>query len=80
MEQDGVEIVGDITDIETIATGRGIRRLKHLRKRYGGRRWRKLKGVATVRLAKGSTRRAEVHWYEAHGVCRKGLKIKRFLD
>ncbi len=46
MEQDGIEIVGDITDIETIATGRGIRRLKHLRKHYGGRRWRKLKGVA----------------------------------
>ena len=81
MEQDGVEIVGDIIDIETIATGRGIRRLKHLRKRYGGRRWRKLKGVATVRVATtGSMRRAEVHWYEAHGVGRKGLKLKRFLD
>jgi len=80
MEHDDVEIVGDITDIEIIATGRGIRRLKHLRKRYGGRRWRKLKGVAMVRLTRGSTRRAEVHWYEAHGVGRKGLKIKRFLD
>ena len=44
------EIVGDITDVEVIATGRGIRRLKHLRKRYGGKRWRKLKGNATVRL------------------------------
>jgi hypothetical protein len=74
-----IDIVGDITDIETIASGRGIRRLKHLRKRHGGRRWRKLKGIATVRLAQGSTRRAEVHWYEAHGVGRKGLKIKRFL-
>jgi hypothetical protein len=80
MDQDGVEIVGDITDVETIASGRGIRRLKHLRKRYGGRRWRKLKGVATVRVAKDATRRAEVHGYEAHGVGRKGLKIKRFLD
>jgi hypothetical protein len=80
MDQDGVEIVGDISEIETIASGRGIRRLKHLRKRFGGRRWRKLKGVATVRIADGSTRRAEVHWYEAHGVGRKGLKIKRFLD
>ena len=59
MEQDGVEIVGDITDIETIATGRGIRRLKHLRKRYGGQRWRKLKGVATVvwrRVPRGGQR------------------------
>jgi len=51
-----------------------------LRKRYGGRRWRKLKGVATVRLAASRVRRAEVHWYEAHGVGRKAWKIKRFLD
>jgi len=46
----------------------------------GGRNWRKLKGNASVRLADGSIRRAEIHWYEAHGVGRKGLKIKRFLD
>ena len=80
MEHDGFEIVGDITDIQTIASGRGVRRYTHLRKRFGGRRWRKLKGMATVRIAAGSTRRAEVHWYEAHGVGRTGLKIKRFLD
>ena len=74
------EIVGDITNIQVIATGRGIKRLKSLRKRYGGRRWRKLKGTATVRLVSGSLRQAEIHWYEAHGVGKKGLKIKRFLD
>jgi hypothetical protein len=74
------EVVGDISEIETIATGRGIRRLAFLRKRYGGRLWRKRKGIATVRLASGSIRQAEVHWYEAHGVGRKGMKIKRFLD
>ena len=74
------EIVGDITDVEAIATGRGIRRLKYLRSRHGGRRWRKLKGKATVRLINGSIRLAELHWYEAHGVGRTGLKIKRFLD
>ena len=74
------EVVGDISEIETIATGRGIRRLTFLRKRYGGRNWRKRKGIATVRLAGGSIRVAEVHWYEAHGVGRKGMKIKRFLD
>jgi hypothetical protein len=51
-----------------------------LRKRHGGKRWRKLKGHATVRLATGSIRRAEIHWDEAHGVGRRGLKIKRFLD
>lgn len=74
------EIVGDIANVEVIATGRGIRRLKTLRKRHGGRRWRKLKADATVRLANGSVRRAESHWYEAHGVGKRGLKIKRFLD
>lgn len=74
------EIVGAVTEVETIASGRGIKTLARLRKRYGGRRWRKLKGVATVRLASGRIRRAEVHWYEAHGVGRKGWKIKRFLD
>ena len=74
------QILGEITEIEVIATGRGIRRLKFLRKRYGGRQWRKLKGRATLRLARGSIRQAEVHWYEAHGVGRKGWKIKRFLD
>jgi len=56
------------------------RRLKFLRKRYGGRRWRKLKGIATVRLASGSIPRAEVHRYEPHGAGRKGWKIKRCLD
>jgi hypothetical protein len=80
MDDESVEIIGDISDVETIASGRGIRRLTYLRKRFGGRRWRKLKGIATVRTVAGSTRRAEVHWYEAHGVGRKGLKIKRFLD
>jgi hypothetical protein len=74
------EIVGDITNVQVIATGRGIRRLKALRKRHGGWRWRTLKGDATVRLLNGSLRRAEIHWYEAHGVGKRGLKIKRFLD
>lgn len=73
-------IIGDITNIQVIATGLGIRQLKTLRKRHGGRRWRKLKGDATVRLVNGSVRRAEIHWYEAHGVGKRGLKIKRFLD
>jgi len=75
------EVVGDISEIETIVTGHGIQRLAFLRKRYGGRNWRKRKGIATVRLlASGSIRLAEVHWYEAHGVGRTGMKIKRFLD
>ena len=73
------EIVGDITGIETFAVGGSIRELPRLRKAYGPGRWRKRKGVAQVRLADGSVRKAEVHWYEAHGVGRKEMKIKRFL-
>jgi hypothetical protein len=75
-----VEVVGEIGDVETIATGRGIRDLTRLRKRYGPARWRKRKGVAVVRLPGGRIRRAEVHWYEAHGVGRVRMKIKRFID
>ena len=74
------EVVGPVTEIETVARGPGIRTLARLRKRYGGRGWRKLKGIATVRYSEGRMRRAEVHWYEAHGIGRRGWKIKRFLD
>jgi len=73
-------IVGGIEDIETIAVGGRIRDIMRLRRQYGSGRWRKLKGVATVRLKDGSLRKAEVHWYEAHGIGKKKMKIKRFLD
>ena len=75
-----VEIIGAIVDAEVIAVGPQIRDLKRLRKQFGPGRWRKMKGTATVRLPSGRTRRAELHWYEAHGVGRRKLKIKRFLD
>jgi hypothetical protein len=74
------EIVGSISDIETIATGRQIREVARLKKVYGAGRWRKLKGIATVRLPNGMTIRAEVHWYERHGLGRRELKVKRPLD
>lgn len=74
-----LEIVGDIGDVEAIAAGRRIRELRRLRKAYGPGRWRKLKGIAAVRLADRSVRLAEVHWYEAHGIGRKEIKIKRFI-
>jgi hypothetical protein len=74
------EIIGQITDIETIAVGSRIRILSLLRKQYGKGRWRKLKGVATVRLFDGTIRLAEVHWFEAHGIGKKKMRIKRFLD
>ena len=75
------DIVGDITQIETIARGSGIRDRARLRKQYGQGRWRKLKGVAYVRLIDGSVRLAEIHWYEAHGIGKREFKLKLpFLD
>jgi hypothetical protein len=70
------ELVGPISDIQPIAIGGGIRERARLRRRYGTGRWRKLKGLATVRLIDGTIHTAEVHWYEAHGIGRKELKIK----
>ncbi len=74
------EIISEITDIEIIAKGRGIRELARLRRKYGPGRWRKLKGRATVRMEDGSIHVAEIHWYEAHGIGRKRFKIKQTLD
>lgn len=74
------EVVGPITDVEVIASGSGIRALSLLRKAYGRGRWRKLKGVASVRLPNGALRRVELHWYEAHGIGRRDLRIKRYLE
>ena len=74
------EIIGEITNIEIIAVGNKIRILPLLRKRYGAGRWRKLKGVASVRLFDGSLRLAELHWFEAHGIGKLKMRIKRFLD
>ena len=70
------QIIGEITDIEPIAVGRAIRDLARLRKHYGKGHWRKLKGIAIVRLADGTMHTAEIHWYEAHGIGKKELKIK----
>ena len=74
------ETVGEIKDVETIAAGKSIRDLSRLRRTYGKGRWRKLKGIALVRLRSGEIRRAELHWYEAHGIGRKEVKRKRYLD
>lgn len=73
------EIIGPISDAETIAAGPGIREIARLRKRYGRGRWRKRKGLADVHLDGGEIVRAEVHWYEASGIGRRELKIKRIL-
>jgi hypothetical protein len=74
------EIIGSITDTETIAAGPSIRELARLRKQFGSGRWRKRKGVATVRLSGGRIRRVELHWYEAHGLGKRKMKIKKYLE
>jgi hypothetical protein len=74
------EIIGEIKDIESIAIGGTIHDIMRIRKQYGPGRWRKLKGVAKIQLLDGNIRVAELHWYEAHGIGRKKIKIKKFLD
>lgn len=74
------EIVGEISEVESIAVGSSIREIARLRRAYGSGRWRKLKGVAQVQLRNGKIRQAEIHWYEAHGVGKREFKLKRYLD
>jgi hypothetical protein len=74
------EIIGEIQHVEVIATGKSIREWARLNKVYGSGRWRKLKGIARVRLPNGRIRLAELHWYEAHGIGKKDIKRKRYLD
>ena len=75
------ELIGEISGVKTIATGSGVRDRARLRKWYGRSRWRKVKGVAQVRLPNGRIRMAEIHWYEAHGIGKKEFKLKLpFLD
>ncbi|MFO1429319.1 MAG: hypothetical protein U1F76_04145 [Candidatus Competibacteraceae bacterium] len=74
------EIISEISGIEIIAVESGIRDITRIRKLYGPGRWRKLKGVAMVRLANGRIHKAELHWYEAHGIGKREIKRKRYLD
>ena len=73
------ELIGEIVSVETIAVGGRIRDVARLRKVYGKGRWRKMKGVGRVRLPDGSEYDAELHWYEAHGVGRKEMKVKQLF-
>lgn len=74
------EIISEIYAIETIASGRGIRILSRLVRLYGQGNWRKVKGLATVRLEDGTIAEAEVHWFEAHGIGKRRMKIKRLVE
>jgi hypothetical protein len=74
------DILGEITNVETIAVGAHIRELTRLERQYGSGRWRKMKGEAMIRLKNSRIVHAEIHWYEAHGIGRKEFKRKRYLD
>jgi len=80
VNDEGFEILTEISNIEIIAVSGGIHDLRRLVKSFGAGRWRKLKGTATVRLENGRVRRAELHWYEAHGIGKRDVKIKRYID
>lgn len=74
------EIIGEIREVETIATGSKIREIRRLRKLYGTGRWRKMKGIAIIKLKDGAIHTAEIHWYEAHGIGKKEFKLKFLLS
>jgi hypothetical protein len=74
-----LEVIGEITDVETISQGKGIRERARLVKIHGRGRWRKRKGTADIKLASGQVVKAELHWYEAHGLGRRELKVKQLL-
>lgn len=74
------DVVGEIEQIETIAAGPSVKVRSFLRKMYGRGRWRKRQGIGTVRLPNGNLRRVELHRYEAHGIGKRDLKIKKYLE
>ena len=73
------EIINEISQVETITSGRGVRIRRYLEQTYGKGRWRKCKGIATIKLPDGMIFEAEIHWYEASGIGRKQFKIKRII-
>lgn len=74
-----MKMTGTIANIETIAEGHGIREPGVLRQSYGDGNWKKKKGIAVVALDSGHVAKAEVHWYEAHGIGKAKLKAKKWL-
>lgn len=79
MWNEEIKVIGEIAEIEIIAIGNSIRDLERLQKKHGKGRWRKLKGFATVRLPDDTTCFAEIHWYEAHGIGKRDIKVKRII-
>jgi hypothetical protein len=76
----GFTLRGPITSIEVITVGRKVRLASMLRRLYGPGRWRKLKGIGLVELPDVHVVEAELHWYEAHGIGRVDMRVKRVLE
>ena len=73
------ELLSELSVIEIIAVNLSVREHTKLKTQFGGHRWRKLKGVAIIRFPDGEIYKAEVHWYEAHGIGRRKMKVKYIL-
>jgi hypothetical protein len=54
--------------------------LSRLTREFGVGSWRKLKGRSDNPLDTGEVVEAELPWYEAHGIGKRPMKIKRFLE
>ena len=74
------ELVGDLTNVQTIAVNLWMPSTTGSRADMVVSGGADFKGVGYVRLVNGHVRLAEVHWYEAHGVGRRKMKIKQFFD
>jgi hypothetical protein len=80
MQPQDFDLLSEITNVETMSVNRSIREREQLNRQYGVGRWRKRKGVATIRYKKnGRIVTAEIHWYEAHGIGATKWKVKREL-
>lgn len=80
MQPADFDLLSEIANVETIVVNRSIREIESLNRQFGEGHWRKRKGIATIRYERtGRIVRAEIHWYEAHGIGSVKWKVKREL-
>lgn len=73
------EVLGEIRNKEVIARGSSVKIRKRLEKMYGRGNWKKMKGIAEVRLSDDSVSLCEIHWFESHGIGKRNIKVKHYL-
>ena len=73
----GYQLLSEIRNVERIARGTSVQQRQRLSESFGKGAWRKMKGIGLVRYPNGNIRWAELHWFEAHGIGKKEVKIKR---